>query len=155
MLRSIRAAISVPPPAAKPGFWGMFIVNGKPDLLRLQVFLFTVVIWLYVAARIYYEQSFPKLGIEVLTLMGISNGIYVGAKWAATGDSLAELKRLKLEQDTYQDGLTVAQEELNRATANIDAAVTQTAQEKVNNLTRQRDAAKAAYEKELDRLSKT
>ena len=72
-------------PATSEGFWGMFVVDGKPDLLRLQLFLFTVAIWIYVAARVFYEQAFPELDPNVLLLMGISNGVYVGGKWAVTG----------------------------------------------------------------------
>jgi dolichyl-phosphate-mannose--protein O-mannosyl transferase len=71
-------------PATGGGFWGMFVVEGKPDLLRLQLFLFTLTIWVYVAARVFYEQAFPELDPNVLLLMGISNGLYVGGKWAAT-----------------------------------------------------------------------
>jgi hypothetical protein len=71
-------------PATGGGFWGMFVVEGKPDLLRLQLFLFTLTIWVYVAARVFYEQEFPELDPNVLLLMGISNGVYVGGKWAAT-----------------------------------------------------------------------
>jgi hypothetical protein len=152
--RFVSTTAATPPPETKPGFWGMFVVYGKPDLLRLQMFLFTLVIWAYVAARLYYEQAFPTLDANVLLLMGISNGVYVGAKWAATGDPLAELKRLRLEQDTLQDGLTTAQGELNQAKVTNDAAAMKTAQDKVDGLTKRLSDAKAAYDKELARLSK-
>jgi hypothetical protein len=89
-------------PATGTGFWGMFAVGGKPDLLRLQMFVFTLTIWLYVAARVFYEQAFPELDTNVLLLMGITNGVYVGAKWAATGDPLAEVRRLRIERDELQ-----------------------------------------------------
>jgi hypothetical protein len=72
-------------PGTGHGFWGMFLVGGKPDLLRLQLFIFTLAIWVYVAIRVFYEHSFPELDANVLLLMGISNGLYVGAKWAAGG----------------------------------------------------------------------
>jgi hypothetical protein len=83
--RFASAGAGAPPTAT--GFWGMFVVGGKPDLLRLQLFLFTVAIWVYVAARVFYEQEFAELDTEVLLLMGISNGVYVGAKWVAAGDA--------------------------------------------------------------------
>lgn len=77
------------------GFWGMFVVNGTPDLLRLQLFLFTLTIWIYVAARVFYEQEFPELTANVLLLMGISNGVYVGAKWVTSSDPSALLRQKK------------------------------------------------------------
>lgn len=153
--RLVSTTAATPPPDTKPGFWGMFVVNGKPDLLRLQMFLFTLVIWAYVAARLYYEQAFPQLEANVLMLMGISNGVYIGAKWVGTGDPLAELKRLRLELDTLQDGVTTTQEELNRAKSANDAAATKLAQDRIEDLTKKLKDIQATYEKELARLSKT
>jgi hypothetical protein len=86
-------------PATGSGFWGMFVVDGKPDLLRLQLFLFTLTIWVYVAARVFYEQAFPELDPNVLLLMGISNGVYVGGKWAATAAPAASPRKVRPGSD--------------------------------------------------------
>ncbi len=91
--------------ARKPGFWGMFVINGQPDLMRVQLFVFTMVIWLYVAVRVFYDQEFPQLEPNVLLLMGISNGVYVGAKWAANGDPTEKLRAfyMKLNELTQRE----------------------------------------------------
>jgi len=106
------------------GFWGMFVVNGVPDLLRLQLFLFTTTIWLYVAARVFYEQRFPELDTNVLLLMGISNSIYLGTKWETGGSVSAALNRLKLDRDNLQVAVDNIQGELAVLQADIDALTT-------------------------------
>lgn len=93
----------------------MFLVGGKPDLLRLQMFIFTLAIWFYVAARVFYEQAFPVLDANVLLLMGVSNGVYVGAKWAASGNPLAELNKRRLELDTAKDIMDKAKKQYEEA----------------------------------------
>ena len=102
-------------PGTGTGFWGMFLVGGKPDLLRLQMFIFTLAIWFYVAARVFYEQAFPVLDANVLLLMGVSNGVYVGAKWAASGNPLAELNKRRLELDTAKDIMDKAKKQYEEA----------------------------------------
>ena len=103
------------------GFWGMFIVNGKPDLLRLQLLLFTTAIWLYVAARVFYEQRFPELDANVLLLMGISNGIYLGTKWETGGNVSTALNQLKLNRDNLKVRVGNLQGELDILKTNIKA----------------------------------
>lgn len=159
-------------PSTGHGFWGMFLVGGKPDLLRLQMFIFTVAIWLYVAVQLYYEQSFPELDANVLLLMGISNGVYVGAKWAAGGDSLAELRKLHVDREVLEEGTRLAegkQKAAKDAIAKLPAAAERTdadkaiaeaeeaklakATEDLYKLNPELQAAREKYSAELNRLS--
>lgn len=82
------------------GFRGMLMTDGQPDLLRLQMFVFTITVWLYVAVQVFYEQKFPELSPNTLLLMGISNGVYVGAKWV--GASASRQRQLNAEIDEFQ-----------------------------------------------------
>lgn len=113
--RFVGAGAAGSTPGTGKGFWGMFLVGGKPDLLRLQMFIFTFAIWFYVATRVFYEQAFPVLDANVLLLMGISNGVYVGAKWAASGNPLAELNKRRLEMDTAKDIMDKANKKYEEA----------------------------------------
>jgi hypothetical protein len=162
--------------ATSVGFWGMFVVDGKPDLLRLQLFLFTVAIWIYVAARVFYEQEFPELDPNVLLLMGISNGVYVGGKWAVTGDPTATLRNLHAESDALRQAEASKAAEVSDLEAKVAALsdpATQTAKagkedewqaaaaalaagkEEHARLTGRREKAEAAFKAEVDRLGKT
>jgi hypothetical protein len=174
--RWISTGTSGTAPATSIGFWGMFVVDGKPDLLRLQLFLFTLTIWIYVAARVFYEQKFPELDPNVLLLMGISNGVYVGGKWAVTGDPTATLRNLGLESDALrqaeaskaaevsdleakvadladpatQQAKAGKEDEWKAAFADLDASRAEHAK-----LTQRRQKAEADFKAEVDRLGKT
>jgi hypothetical protein len=163
-------------PATGGGFWGMFVVEGKPDLLRLQLFLFTLTIWVYVAARVFYEQEFPELDPNVLLLMGISNGVYVGGKWAATADPTASLRKVRLDSDVLRQ----AEEDKAAEVENVQAKVTdltdsatqkakagkerdlkaaadelEAKRRELAKLRTSREAAEKAFKAEIDRLGKT
>ena len=140
-------------PGTGHGFWGMFLVGGKPDLLRLQLFIFTLAIWVYVAVRVFYEQSFPELDANVLLLMGISNGVYVGAKWAAGGDPLAQLRKLQLDRDVLQEQTRLAEDRkktADDAVARLPPAASRSPEEKRTAEAEQSKADAAATE--LDKL---
>ena len=93
-------------------FFDMLLVEGRPDLHRLQLFLFTIAIWFYVAVRVFYEQAFPELTTNVLLLMGISNGVYMGGKWAVQGDPAA----LKRQQENLTLEISMLEEKVNEYT---------------------------------------
>ena len=52
------------------------------DLMKLQLFVFTIVIGVYVVWRITDTATFPALDTNTLLLLGVSQGIYVGGKFA-------------------------------------------------------------------------
>lgn len=100
--------------------------DGKFDLYRLQMFLFTAYTAVFVALRIALDQAFPALDASLLLLMGISNGIYVGSK-AAGGDSpFQTAERLDLQLKILNEAKVNADREvarLNTEKAAIDAKV--------------------------------
>lgn len=114
-----------PDKASRNGFASMFFVGDQPDLTRLQMFLFTLLIWFYVAWRILNEQAFPALGANVLLLMGISSGVYVAAKWAHTAgpghDLLAGARRFRLVLDTLKEATAIKEQETARHQSTVIA----------------------------------
>jgi hypothetical protein len=74
-----------PPPPATPSFefWQILSTNDSFDPLKLQLFVFTIVIGIYVIWRITDTGTFPALDTNMLALLGISQGVYVGGKFAA------------------------------------------------------------------------
>ena len=79
-------------------FWRMLSTGGHFDLLKLQMFAFTVVIALYVVWRIADAAAFPALDTNTLLLLGVSQGVYVSSKLAGT-TNLASLQATKAQLD--------------------------------------------------------
>jgi hypothetical protein len=79
-------------------FWQMLSTNGRFDLLKLQLFVFTVVIAMYVVWRIADAGAFPVLDANTLLLLGVSQGVYVTGKWATTS-ALSKTQTIKLDLD--------------------------------------------------------
>ena len=53
------------------------------NVTRLQMFLFTVIAAGFVALNLFYNEQIPAIPTGILTLMGLSNGVYLGAKFAS------------------------------------------------------------------------
>lgn len=83
-------------------FWRILSTNGNFDLLKLQLFLFTVTIAAYVVYRILDSAAFPALDANTLLLLGVSQGVYIGGKVAGT-TALANAQTLKLDLDVKND----------------------------------------------------
>ena len=65
----------------EPKKWlDLFQTEGRPDLTKVQMALFTTLAAIFVTAKIYGTLEFPELPAGLLTLIGISNGVYLGAK---------------------------------------------------------------------------
>ena len=99
--------------------------------------------------------------------MGISNGVYVGAKWAAGGDALAPLRKLQLERDVLEAQLErakVKSEEAEEAIKKLPAESKHSNEEKEEAESRKKDIdavkpleekvgfVRKAYKDELGRL---
>ncbi len=69
-------------------FWQLISDDGRLDLTRLQMLLFTVITGIFVVTTVWTQVTFPEIPNELLALMGISNGVYVLGKLAKT-DPLA------------------------------------------------------------------
>ena len=63
-----------------PKWLDLFQTGGRPDLTKVQMALFTALAAIFVTAKIYGTLEFPALPAGLLTLIGISNGVYLGAK---------------------------------------------------------------------------
>ncbi len=74
--------IKVPENQREPQWLDLFQSDGKPDLFRVQMALFTVLAVIFVTGQIYAELVFPKFPEGLLALITISNGIYLGSKGA-------------------------------------------------------------------------
>ena len=96
---------------AKPfQFWQILSTNGNFDLLKLQLFVFTLMIGAYIVGRVVDTASFPELDVNTLLLLGVSQGIYIGGKLAGT-TSLSRAQTIKLELDLKKGELEVKKEE--------------------------------------------
>ncbi|MBT8407981.1 MAG: hypothetical protein KJP05_11025, partial [Deltaproteobacteria bacterium] len=83
------------------------------------MFVFTVGTVLFVGVRIVVDQAFPVLDANLLLLLGISNGIYVGAK-AASGESpFRAAERLDLELKVLEEARKNAADDQDRRAAEI------------------------------------
>lgn len=85
--------------------WDLISVNGRLDLTKLQMLLFTIVAGVFVVTNVWSQIAFPEIPTELLTLMGISNGVYVLGKLTKT-DPLAANPAAILAGLQYQLVLT-------------------------------------------------
>ncbi|HEX8258017.1 MAG TPA: hypothetical protein VF589_10315 [Allosphingosinicella sp.] len=82
-------AVRAPATRTEVDFAALLSTNGTFDLLKLQLFVFTLLIGAFVVWRIADSGVFPELDTETLLLLGVSQGLYIGGKAAApaTGDA--------------------------------------------------------------------
>lgn len=97
-----------------PEWLDLFQTVGRPDLYKVQMALFTMLAAVFVTGKIYGTLEFPELPAGLLTLIGISNGVYLGAK--ATSKTVFE----KLAEKSNE--LEKAKEELEKRKAEADEA---------------------------------
>ncbi len=107
------------PPSGYPKFefWQILSTNGIFDLLKLQLFVFTLTIGIYVVWRIADTAAFPDLDTNTLLLLGVSQGIYVGGKLAGA-TALSSAQAIKLELDTR----TAARDNIDLVKSRADLA---------------------------------
>ena len=79
----------------EPKWLDLIKTEGRPDLYKFQMALFTVLAAVFVAKKIYSTLEFPTLPAGLLTLIGISNGVYLTAKASSKTafEELAEIDR--------------------------------------------------------------
>ena len=63
-----------------PSWLDLFRSEGRPDLYKFQMALFTTLAAFFVIGKIFKTVQFPELPAGLLTLIGISNGVYLTAK---------------------------------------------------------------------------
>ncbi|MDR3534697.1 MAG: fibronectin type III domain-containing protein [Rhodopila sp.] len=68
--------------AARTPQWSDLVVDGgEVDVTRTQMLLFTVITAVFVAMKLFDESQIPEIPNGILTLMGLSNGVYLAAKF--------------------------------------------------------------------------
>lgn len=69
--------------AHKPGYSDLIIWDGRNevDVTRIQMLLFTVIAAAFVLLQIWRDSVIPAIPAGMLALMGISNGVYLTAKF--------------------------------------------------------------------------
>ena len=97
-----------------PKWLNLFQTEGRPDLYKVQMALFTTLAAVFVTIKIYGTLEFPELPAGLLTLIGISNGVYLGSK--ATSKTVFE----RLAEKSNE--LKQAKEELEKRKAEADEA---------------------------------
>jgi hypothetical protein len=72
------------PTAPRKPLWSDLIVNPQSSEIepsRVQMLFFTVIVALFVALRVLTSGKIPEIPVGYLGLMGISNGVYLAAKF--------------------------------------------------------------------------
>lgn len=113
----------------EPKWLDLIKTEGRPDIYKFQMALFTTLAAVFVAGKIYGTLEFPPLPEGLLTLIGISNGIYLAAKGTSTTvfQKLAEtyeevpkakgdFEKLKAEAD--EDAKLLQKAEIEKTEAN-------------------------------------
>lgn len=142
--------VTIVAPAPKDPKWlDLFQTEGRPDLYKVQMALFTTLAAIFVTFKIYGTLVFPELPAGLLTLIGISNGVYLGAK--ATSKTVFEKLAAKSNE------LNQAGEELKTLTAAAAKAQNdqQTAESELTEAIKERDRIKAEWEQETDTAKKS
>ena len=82
-------------PVKDPKWQDLVQTEGRPDLYKFQMLMFTALAALFVVFEIAGTFEFPALPAGLLTLIGISNGVYLAAKATAPTlfEKLAEVDR--------------------------------------------------------------
>jgi hypothetical protein len=125
-----------------PKWVDLFQTEGRPDLGKVQMALFTTLAAVFVTGKIYGTMEFPELPSGLLTLMGISNGLYLGAK--ATSKTNFE----KLAEKVTE--LQEAKEELEKSKADAAEAEKDKKEDKI----KKANYAKIAAEMKVRDLDK-
>jgi hypothetical protein len=88
---AVNSGISGPPStvatartAPRTPRWSDLVITDERseiDVTRVQMLLFTVIAAVFVAMQLFDENRIPDIPAGILTLMGLSNGVYLGAKF--------------------------------------------------------------------------
>ena len=88
----------------EPKWLDLIRTEGRPDLYKFQMALFTVLAAAFVTGKIYVNLEFPVLPSGLLTLIGISNGVYLTAK-ASSKTAFEELAEIDSERQAVNKNL--------------------------------------------------
>ncbi len=133
-----------PPQPKDPKWLDLFRTDGRPDLYKAQMALFTALAVVFVTGKIYGTLEFPELPAGLLTLIGISNGVYLGAK--ATSKTVYE-KLAEKHNELLQAEKALAKRQAEAAEAGKRQSE---AQAEMDAAVQARDEAKEQLDKEQD-----
>lgn len=74
-----------PDPTPQTPRWSDLVIAGggsnEIDVTRLQMLLFTLIAAVFVAMKVFDQSQIPEIPSGMLSLMGLSNGVYLAAKF--------------------------------------------------------------------------
>jgi hypothetical protein len=118
-----------------PKWLDLVKTEGRPDLYKFQMALFTTLAAIFVTGKIYWNFEFPVLPAGLLTLIGISNGVYLSAKatsktvFEKLAEKYSELEEAKKESEKRKaelieavNGLAEKEKELKKAKEEVGKA---------------------------------
>lgn len=159
-------------PPGDPKWLDLVKTEGRPDLYKFQMALFTTLAAIFVTGKIYWNFEFPVLPAGLLTLIGISNGVYLSAKatsktvFEKLAEKYSELEEARKEPEKRKaelieavNGLAEKEKELKKAKEEVgkteDAVNRATTDEKVklNQLLEQLKAGLLKAEDEYKKAS--
>jgi hypothetical protein len=148
---SSRAA-STTPKRTSVSLWEILSSDGRFDLLKLQLLVFTLTIAIYVVWRIADTAAFPALDTNTLLLLGVSQGVYIGGKLAGS-TPLSRAQTAKLDLDLKSAQLQALKDEEAALTSRQNDLKARTPPEDLPTAEKDRLAAlpalKTAKEKEI------
>lgn len=136
--------------------WQLISVDGRLDLTKLQMLLFTIIAGIYVVTTVWSKVAFPEVPTELLALMGISNGVYVLGK-LTNSDPLADNPHARIVGLEYElflrNGVIAEQAAKHDALVAEIAALEGTAEQSSSE--KEQLAALKTQQTELTALTKT
>lgn len=144
-----------------PSWLDLFRSEGRPDLYKFQMALFTTLAAFFVIGKIFKTTHFPELPVGLLTLIGISNGVYLASKSSSRTiyEKLAdkdkefketeeEAQKLTKEAEKAEELYKKAEQENNKIQADETATnpMKEEARKRYKDAERQRDVAKTVTE---------
>ncbi len=144
----------------EPEWLELIQTDGRPDLYKFQMALFTVLAVVFVTGKIYWTLEFPELPAGLLTLIGISNGVYLAAKATSKtgpdklGEKNEELKKAEADLKKAQEEAGKRKEEADKETDADKKQKANKAKEAADNLVKELDTKVNELKKEIENLQK-
>lgn len=142
-----------PEPNVRPKWADLISVKGEFNLLKFQMFLFTLLAVAFVAFTVFTEFLFPELPGNLLLLMGISNGVYLGGKMASHG-VFDRLEAIYLDLEIARENLDNKKAELEKLNKDLGAAIDADEKKKIETDIKRIGDEISALETEIEGLEK-
>jgi len=141
-----------------PKWLDLIRTEGRPDLYKFQMALFTTLAAVFVTGEIYSTLEFPMLPAGLLTLIGISNGVYLTAK-ASSKTAFEELAEIDRERQKADENLEKHKKEATELEKSLSKAkgIMETAENTLKETEKKKkleDAKKPADTNKIDELTK-